>query len=263
MCNTKGRLCQGLPANSEYPDNAAQEAYLRIADQMTRYHATRGLFAGPRLYKEFMRGGFEGPCLDFDISKSSPRAMNHRYPDLKPIEYWTKAPEKFANDCGVSVELTKEFVNGCVGCGDNFIQKWLDDASLTSLPQLLEAYKEATDQVLKRDKDAFPELLEKIMSNGHDERNASCKLTFVKNSEYERPKLDGAIAYLKEHGSIVSVESDGTVVMPSKQLSSTSLLLWKGKLINLMKSEFPDFKYKPYRPKKELLEEMMAKWAVS
>ena len=167
MVDMQGRLTQGLSDEAEFPDERSTKAFEKISDCMPIYHASRGLFAAPRIYKELMRGGDAGPCLDFDISKSFARSMLHRHPHLKPLFLWVNSPEEMASESGITVELAKEFCNGCVGSGKKFVTEWLESASLQVLPQHLVDYKKATEEVMRIDVEEHPDLLERIMEKGY------------------------------------------------------------------------------------------------
>ncbi len=259
-----GRLTQGLSPDACFPDQRSEAAYQGVADSMTRFHASRGNFAAPWQYKQIMRGGLEGPCLDFDISKSFARAMRHRYPHLTIFSLWIDSPEEFAEQSGITVDLAKEFCNSCVGCGQAFVNEFLGKASLDALPERLEEYWSATKEVMRLDKENHPDLFKLICSQGHSDRDASCKLTFVLNSFFERELVDNVLSSVTGEDttdkSINSVECDGIVLMPSQQLQGDSLTRWKAKTITWMK-QFPEFKNKPYLSLQSLIEDIKKEWA--
>ena len=99
----------------------------KMVQFMGAFKASRSLFVNRKELKEYLRGGSDGPCRDFDVSKSFTRARASRAHGLPAdaLIRWIRAPEDFAEECGLSVEQCKAFVTAAPTSGRTFVTKWL------------------------------------------------------------------------------------------------------------------------------------------
>ena len=82
----RGRLVSGIVNIPD--DHYLKPTFEKLHSCMREWHAARSMFAAPKLLKEFLRGGADGPCRDFDISRSFPRAILARHPTMRHVEQW-------------------------------------------------------------------------------------------------------------------------------------------------------------------------------
>ena len=138
---TGERLLSGVTSmhDRDYKNIPDMEQY------MGAYKASRSLFPNRKVFKEYLRGGSDGPCRDFDITKSFTRARADRGRKyglpITELEEWIQRPDHFAARCGLSLEQCKAFITAAPTSGDPFAQGWLNECGIDAIPAPLITYR--------------------------------------------------------------------------------------------------------------------------
>ena len=138
---TGERLLSGVTPNHE-----VSSAVGAAIQYMGVFKASRSLFVNVKLFKEYLRGGAEGPCRDFDITKSFSRARAARGEQyalpVSVIRQWIERPDAFAAECAVSVEDCKAYITAAPYSGTQFESNWMAQVTMNTIPVPLQRYKE-------------------------------------------------------------------------------------------------------------------------
>ena len=256
MCGTEGRLTPGADSEARVKDQAySNEIKHLIASGMNIWQATRALHSGPKFYKEIARGL---TVMDADRPKSFPNTIHDRYPDLVHVEMWCKDPAHFAAEAGFDIsdpdqyKICKEFVNSAAGSGKTFEDTWLHNAGLSTLPGILQKYRNELRVAAERDCVARPDLVEAIKKPAMTISQIQNKVHYVVNSEMERRDSEEALERRAALCRTVAFESDG-FPCPVKDAAEAQAIL------AAMNAGLPAHKHmihKKYRGREELLEEL-------
>ena len=243
----QGRLWGGTQV-----DLMTEEEILHFAGMkyVNGYNATRPLFTYRKEVKELLRGGKECGDLvrDYDRKTSFPAAFLSRHPWASWVRKWTTGElmRLMLDICpDIKRGAVKEFINCSFGVGQKGMDAWCKKYGLTILPHPLEQYHLDIKKGSLVDMQNNPELVDKLKEatkrTGQDLVNA---LVYVLNSAYERQSLDTAILNLKNHALLRCNELDGIFI---ERLAKAT---WK-EIEGILG---PDFVYKPYRTRAELLQ---------
>jgi len=91
---------------------------------------------------------------DFDICKAFPSMVLLRYPDLKWIEKWVRAPEALAEAAGLDAAVVKDYVNAAAGAGAKMEREWMALRKLSVIPEVLQLYLADVKRAVARDRRA-------------------------------------------------------------------------------------------------------------
>jgi hypothetical protein len=242
-----GRLVNGMSDASKM--GAWTEKFQQLLEDYTAFAVSRSLFQFPKVLKELLRGGLEGPCRDYDISSSFPRAILSRHPSLLSIQSWVNGS---ASVDGLTRDQLKKFVNAAAGIGDSGIQQWLQSVGLSNLPAYCIQYLSDIKLAMQKDCDENAHLADCIRSTfvGLSDRDVKNKVFYLLNSRWERNQIDEAARLVGDVAEVVSYEYDGLV-----------LILRDGCSWSQVDEVLPSiFTFKPYRPRSELKALLCARW---
>eukprot|EP00973_Karenia_brevis_P028024 3858966-Karenia_brevis.AAC.1 len=229
---------------------------------MGTFKASRSLFVNRKIIKEYLRGGSDGPCRDFDITKSFTRARAHRGGEyglpIDALVLWIQQPETFAERCGVSVAICKEYVTAAPTCGKPFLQKWLASASLAALPPLLDSYTKQVRDIGKRDVCQHDVIVKAYLNMGYERGAAETKTSYQLDCQYEWHLIQQGMEKVSKIARVRALELDGLVVSP---LHGHASMAFEAKVQAKLDEIEPGlFKLKPYRSLAELEVMIRAEW---
>ena len=210
---TGERLLSGVTGKHELSKPVAG-----MVQYMGEFRASRSLFVNAKLFKEFLRGGSDGPCRDYDITKSfsrsrATRGRGYGLP-IDVIEEWIQRPEAFAAGCGISVEQCKSFVTAAPTSGAPFAATWLNQTSLATIPLLLQRYKEQVLSVGAADATHHGSIVQAYIKMGCNAREAQVKTSYQLDCTHEWKLLQQGMAKVAAVAQVRALELDGIVVTP-------------------------------------------------
>lgn len=193
-----------------------------MARFMGAFKASRSVFVNRKELKEYVRGGSDGPCRDFDVTKSFTRARANRAHGLpaEALLRWIRAPDDFAAECGLSVEHCKAFITASPTSGRAFVTKWLASVSLVSVPPLLTTYAEQVKRIGEQDITRHPDIVQAYMDMGCDSHSASTKTSYQLDCQFEWGVVKRGIEQVQTFAKVRALELDGIVVSPARGLAT-------------------------------------------
>lgn len=169
----EGRLFSGVASSRDLGPMAKQNPWRTLLQKMPPFRATNSVFAYRRVLRQFLRGGLEGPCMDYDISTSFSRAFLDRHPSKQAIGSWVHSNSECVASCNLPRDVVKELVNAAPGIGGAGIGKWLEAHSLAELPHFLKLYLDEVRECMDLDLQRNPELVQKLKSLGITNQQAA------------------------------------------------------------------------------------------
>ena len=228
----RGRLTTA--ADTELPPGHQDYEHLQAMQRlMPRWHARRSAFAAPRLLRQLIRGGCEGPCRDFDLARSFPSMILARHPAMSHIRQYVEDPQAAAQAAGVTLTALKDIINSAAGCGQRRVQAWLSQHGLTAPPQWVKEYLEQVRAAALADYCIHPELAAQLKQMGFNEHEVINRLHYILNAEQEREVIDNAVDATRDVAEVCSFECDGLVLIP---LQGTPNEAWERECLSRLES---------------------------
>lgn len=140
ICSTlglQGRLIAGTSSPDEFVESGC---HAKILEVMPPFVGSCSLFSYPKVLKELLRGGLNGPCRDLDLKAAFPRAVHERHPDLRFVAAWVNANEDFVTQCRLTRAALKELVSAAAGIGDRGIRDWCQKHYLDCPPPTMQGF---------------------------------------------------------------------------------------------------------------------------
>jgi hypothetical protein len=157
---------------------------------------------------------------------------------------WVESQDIFIRDCGLSRDACKALIVAAAGIGAPGITSWRRQYDVDRIPPLLNGYLEEYHTAAQRDVKASPGLVAALKDAGVvSAQDVTNKVFYLKNSEFERARLEEASHAVSSVALVASFEYNGLVLklLPGKTWAEVEARL------------SPIFRWKPYRPVVELM----------
>ena len=185
---------------------------------------------------------------DYDISCSFSRAFLDRHPWAGAVGKWILG-DLLSELPGMTREVAKDFVNRCFGLGKQGIAAWCKEHGYERAPEPLLRYHGEIQKGMDIDLERHAEMARKVQEEtGKQNWSLKVAVAYILNSEFESKTLKAAEARMAGLAELRCNELDGMFIQ--RQPFAT----WQ----QIEKKLGHVFKYKPYRPRGELLNLLLA-----
>ena len=209
------RLYTGLSDLSELPATVSAQFSAKAKEHgLSNFVVTKGTFNEPRC----IRGLLRGHGVAVDQTKSHLYAQLSRHPVAPCLQQdlanASAIHPRILPDDAKRDDICKPLFRAMMyGAGDPVLADFFKNNKVAD-ESFLQCFKTEQAALRQVDAAAYPDLLKRLLENGHDKHKAPITLQSILNERYERAvaeKVEEAVADL---GNVAGLEHDGRWVQP-------------------------------------------------